>query len=79
VAEFVVNHVFYGKMWLPDDVDLQAIDWDELPHSQSGELEQGRAARFADNRDAGIHRSRLLRALDFSSARSHETRRSDTA
>ena len=33
-AKFVVNHV-RGKMHLPLDVDLQDMDWDELPTSQS--------------------------------------------
>lgn len=34
VDKFVVNHV-RGKMCLPLDVDLQDMDWDELPNSQS--------------------------------------------
>jgi hypothetical protein len=33
-----------GKMWLPDDVDLQAVDWDELPTG---------AVHFANSRRSG--------------------------
>jgi hypothetical protein len=29
-APYIVNHV-KGRMWLPDDVDLQEMDWSELP------------------------------------------------
>jgi hypothetical protein len=43
VAKFVVSLV-RGKMWLPDDVDLQAVDWDELPTG---------AVHFANSRRSG--------------------------
>jgi hypothetical protein len=39
-------------MWLPDDVDLQAVDWDELPTSQS-EPRQSRALTEARQKTYG--------------------------
>lgn len=48
-------------MWPPDDVDLQAVDWDELPTSQS-ESRQSRALTEAVSENL---RSRLQDANLF--------------
>ncbi len=41
---FAFVNLVRGKMWLPDDVDLQAVDWNELPTG---------AVHFANSRRSG--------------------------
>jgi hypothetical protein len=45
---YIVNHV-RGRMWLPDDVDLQEMDWSD-PEEPVGTREKNREQRQTTRR-----------------------------
>jgi hypothetical protein len=46
---YIVNHV-KGRMWLPDDVDLQEMDWTPV-------AEEASAQRLAPGAELGIEQT----------------------